>query len=59
MLVANCTFLCVDGVVLDVGADEEEVDEVVVWVEAVELVELAELLLVDEADWIGSAYKFP
>jgi hypothetical protein len=52
LLVADCAFLCVDDVALDVGADEEEVDEVVVWTEAVELVELAELLLVDEVDWI-------
>jgi hypothetical protein len=46
------TFLCADGVALDVGADEEVVDEVVVWAAVVEVVELAELLLVDEADWI-------
>jgi hypothetical protein len=30
LLVADCAFLCVDDVALDVGADEEEVDEVVV-----------------------------
>jgi len=29
-LVANCTFLCVDDVALDEGADEVEVDEAVV-----------------------------
>ena len=30
LLVANGTFLCVDCVALDVGADKVEVDEVVV-----------------------------
>jgi hypothetical protein len=30
LLAANCGLLCDDGVALDVGADEEVVDEVVV-----------------------------